>query len=108
MKYGDVLRDGLPINHTMVSDPVTIKFNEGIVVRPLFCTKAKLVPLHYKEEANEMVDEMLKQGVIGKAGGYTEWCSSASFVPKPDGGLRLVTDFRHLNFMASLKKKHKF
>ena len=44
-----------------------------------------------------MIDDMLKQGVIGTAEGYTEWCSPASFVPKPDGGLRLVTDFRHLN-----------
>ena len=45
VKYGDVLRAGLPIN----SDPVTNKFNEGIFVRPLFCTKAKLLPLHIRK-----------------------------------------------------------
>ena len=92
IKYADVLREGLPVDHTMVNEPVTIKFKEGIVIKPLFCTKAKLLPLHYKEQAGKMVEDLLEQGVIGKVEGYTQWCSPAAFVPKPDAGLRLVTD----------------
>ena len=56
-----------------------------------------MLPLHYKEQARKMVEDLLEQGVLGKVEGYTEECSPASFVPKPDGGLHLLMDFRHLN-----------
>ena len=64
--------DGVPVNHTMVSEPVDIKFKEGITIKPRFCTKAKPLLLRYKVEADRMIEEMLKAGVIGKFDGYSE------------------------------------
>ena len=96
-KYSDVLMDYLPINHYIKSNPVDIKIKEGVEVKPLFCTKARILLLHYQAETDRMIPEMLGAGVIWKSQGYSEWSSPATFVPKPTGGLRLVTDFFHLN-----------
>ena len=61
----------------------------------LYKDKRVASPLH--EEAAEMIMEMLDMGLIGKAEGYSAWCSPFPFVPKPTGGLRLITCMRYLN-----------
>ena len=45
-----------------------------------------------------MVNKLIKDGIIEEVHDQTtEWVSPAFFVPKPNGKLRLVTDFTHLN-----------
>ena len=71
----------------MVNEPVDIKFREGVVIRLMFCTKAKPLPLHYKAETDKMIKEMFEVGMIGRAEGYSEWCSPATFIPNPNDRL---------------------
>ena len=56
------------------------------------------MPLHWREEADTIVRNLLKHNVIERVDYPMLWCSRAFFVAKPGGsrGLRLVTDFRHL------------
>ena len=89
--------DFLWVDNCMKRDPVDIQHIESIEVKPLFCTKTKVFPLHFQQEANNIIKDMLEWGILGKAEGYTAWCSSATFVPIPSGGLCLVTDFCYLN-----------
>ena len=62
-------------------------------------TNARPVPPNLEEKAKLAVDELLQAGVIRALdpGEFTEWTSPASFVPKSNGKLRLVTDFTRIN-----------
>ena len=96
-KYKDVLMNGLPDNHTMLSEPVKLKFRNGVTVKPWYSSKVRRVPLHQAPEAKKMIGDMLQAGIIGKAQGYSDWCSPATFVVKKPTGLMLVMDFTMLN-----------
>ena len=43
------------------------------------------------------IDRLEQLGVLKKVKGSLEWISPSSFVPKPDGDMRLVADLVHLN-----------
>ena len=68
-------------------------------VKPLYHAVPRMVPLHWREEADKIIRNLLKHNIIERVDYPTLWCSRAFFVAKPGGsrGLRLVTDFRHLN-----------
>ena len=71
------------------------KEEEGEIPRTV--TSAHRVPLHYEKEAEKMVNELIKKGVIVPANETTDWCSPAFFVPKGDKiRVRLVTDYTEL------------
>ena len=54
----------------------------------------RLIPAHYQEEADKMVEQMLTHGLLKRVDEPTEWVSPGFFVPKPDKRrVRLVTDF---------------
>ena len=67
--------------------------------KPLRVTTARRTPLHYKKEADLLIESLLASCVIEKvpANENVEWCSPGFFVPKPNGKVRLVTDFRQIN-----------
>ena len=67
--------------------------------KPLCVSTARKIPLHYEKKAAELIDQLVESGVIERvpANETTEWCSPAFFRPKPNGSVRMVTDFRVIN-----------
>ena len=60
--------------------------------------KAKEPPIHWKPQAKNLLQDLVKQGIISEVKHTTDFCARANFVPKPGGeNLRLVTDFRGIN-----------
>merc|ERR1712082_39205 len=90
--------DKIPEGHTMRSAPARIKFVTD-EIKPLCIQKARRIPLHQEDEAKQITEDMIQRGIIVKqrASGYSRCCSPATFVPKKPVGLRLVTDYTHLN-----------
>ena len=77
-------------------------------VKPLYHAVPSVVPLHWREEADKIVRNLLKHDVIEKVDYPTPWCSRAFFVAKPSGsrGLRLVMDYQTLN--KNISRAHHF
>ena len=69
--------------------------------RPCRTLTARPIPLHYQEEAAKTIKLFIDSEVIAKVDYPTEWISPAFFVPKPDGRVRLVTDFTGINRFIS-------
>jgi hypothetical protein len=62
------------------------------------CATSKRIPLHWKEEADLLVANMLKADIMEKVTTPTDWCSAGKFVLKPNGrDLRLVQYYVALN-----------
>jgi len=53
------------------------------------------IPAHYREEVEQQIDTMLKQGIIEESS--SPWMTPAVFVRKKSGDLRLCVDYRELN-----------
>ena len=96
--YADVLSNELD-SKSMAGPPMHLYLRDDIDVKPSKVFTARQVPLHWKEDAEKIVNELLKNGIIERVEHPTEWISPGFFVPKDGGkgGLRLVTDFSKLN-----------
>ena len=84
----------------MVCEPMTIHLRrDDPNYKPLRMSIARKTPLHFKKEADKLIADLLSKGVIEKVpvNENIEWCSPGFFVPKPNGKVRLVTDYRQLN-----------
>ena len=53
------------------------------------------IPIHYKEEVEKQLQEMLKLGIIEES--QSPWMAPAVYVPKKSGGVRICVDYRELN-----------
>ena len=53
------------------------------------------LPIHYKQEVGQMLEEMQSQGVIEPS--HSPWASPVVMVRKKDGSLRFCIDYRKLN-----------
>ena len=69
--------------------------DEGVV--PKRVCVARQVPLHQVKEAEALISDLEKKKIIAPVAVPTDWVSSAFFVPKPNGKVRLVTDYTDLN-----------
>jgi hypothetical protein len=96
--YQDVLNDKLMHKH-LSGPPMHIHVRDDIIVKPKKVLTARQIPIHWQEEASKVIKTALDDGIIEEVKNPTEWISPAFFVPKEGGkaGLRLVTDFSHLN-----------
>ena len=67
--------------------------------RPLKVKTARRTPMHFQREADLLIKNLLSSGIIVKVqpNENIEWCSPGFFVPKPNGKVRLVVDFRQIN-----------
>ena len=67
--------------------------------QPLKVINARRTPKHFQKEADKLIKSLLASGVIVKVptNEKVEWCSPGFFVPKPNGKVRLVTDYRRIN-----------
>jgi hypothetical protein len=95
-EFADVLADELP-KTPMKGKPMKIHMVEEGRSNPKKTFIARKLPIHQEEEANKLVNELMSKNVIAKQEEPTDWVSPAMFVPKPNGKLRLVTDYTHLN-----------
>ena len=97
-EYDDVFKeDSLT---PMACDPMHIHLRKtDPEYKPLRVSTARKTPLHFKKEADKLIADLLEKGVIEKVpvNENVEWCSPGFFVPKPNGKVRLVTDFRQIN-----------
>jgi hypothetical protein len=74
-----------------------IHLRDDIPITPLCLYTARKVPLHYQAEADKVINELLQKKVLAKVDKPTDWVSPGQFVPKPNGTVRLVTDYTKLN-----------
>ena len=82
----------------MTGAPMHIYLNRNAEgYKPLRILTARPVPVHFQSEAKKTVKILLDSGVIERVSGPTEWISPAFFVPKPNGSVRMVTDFSAIN-----------
>ena len=70
--------------------------------KPLRIYTARKTPLHFEDNADELLKYLLETGVIKRAdpNRHYEWVSPAFFVPKRSGKARLVIDFSRLSKFA--------
>ena len=81
----------------MKRPPMHTYLREDIPIVPMRVMTTSQVPIHQTEAAQALVDRLVKDGVLMQENEPTEWISRGLFVPKPNKGVRLVTDFRQLN-----------
>ena len=94
-EFDDVIHDFLnPI--PMKSPPMHIHLNDN-KEKPLRISTARQIPKHLQADAKAAVENLIQKGVIKRIDTPTTRCSPAFFVPKADGGVRMVTDFTNLN-----------
>ena len=94
--YSDVFRDDLG-ERRLEGEPMTIHLSETREIQPKVTYTARPVAKHYQKAAEELIAQLLRDGIIAKVNQATDWVSPAHFVPKKNGGVRLVTDYTRLN-----------
>ena len=96
--FKDVVRNDLEQGKVMKGLPMVIQVRSDVPVKPVRKLTARPIPLHYRKEADRMVKELIREGILAKVTDPTEWISAGHFVPKPDKKrIRLVTDYVDLN-----------
>ncbi|KAG1706172.1 Carcinine transporter [Nymphon striatum] len=96
-EFHDVLNTSLDPDRFMDGPLMKIHLTQDSTISPVRNLVARKVPLHFQNKADECVEKLLHQGVIKRVDNPTEWVSSGHFVPKPNGTVRLVTDYTDLN-----------
>jgi hypothetical protein len=98
-EYEDVLRDTLTPGKRVKGPPMCIKFKTGAHVVPRKRLTTRPVPLHMQEKADALLAELMSEDVLGRLdeNTVTDWLHRGHFVFKPDGRVRLVTDFITMN-----------
>jgi hypothetical protein len=82
----------------MKGSPMTIHINRKIEgYKPLKLCTARKVPTHFQKAADRTLKWFLDSGVLTPVSEPTEWCSPGFFVPKNEGEVRLVSDYKELN-----------
>ena len=82
--------------------PMKIKLKQSLSNKldpSLYRFKPRAIPMHIKEQAEQLLDDLEKQGIIRRMGPNeaSEVCAPAGFVPKKSKKLRFVIDFTSLN-----------
>jgi hypothetical protein len=90
----------------MFGGPMKIELNKD-VIKPCHVTTARAIPHHYQEQALKLNAELETAHMMVREPDPTEWCSPAHYVPKPNGKVRLVIDYRQLN-KATSRPVHPF
>ncbi len=95
-QFEDVLRNNLP-REPMKGEEMVIQLKDDVPIKPLKICRSRQVARHIEPGAKALTDELIDTGIIVEENGVTEWVSPGHFVLKPNGKVRLVTDFQQLN-----------
>lgn len=92
------LSDQLPAE-PVKGPPMKIQLIEGTPIRPKKARTPVRVPLHYQPFSDQIIDEMIRDGVIQQVerSSVSQFCARAFIVPKPSGGFRMVVDHSEVN-----------
>merc|ERR1712240_60971 len=82
--------------------PMKIKLKQSLLSKldpSLYRFKPRTIPMHIKEQAQQLLNDLEKQGIIRRMGPNetSKVCAPAGFVPKKSKKLRFVIDFTLLN-----------
>ena len=77
--------------------PLKLKFKTNVNVQPYHVNGTRPWPVNIAKEAKEHILDLERKGIIAKSTIASEWCAPCIFVPKPHGGIRMVTDFSKLS-----------
>jgi hypothetical protein len=108
-KYNTVFSDTINVK-PIAGFPMKIHIRDNIEITPQKCYIARATPVHQQAAATKLKQELEAAGILQKVNKPTAWTSPGFFVPKPNGGGRLVTDYagpRGLNIQI-LRPKHPF
>ena len=100
-KFGKILKNSLS-NEPMSGPPMKVHFKKEAIkkgIRPKKVYTTSQPPLHLKPAADKALAEAIEGKLLEEVpvNEPSDWCSRGFFVPKPDGGARLVVDLSHLN-----------
>ena len=96
-RFLDIMQEKFP---TLFEPTYNFQDSHGITFKiqlhkPYKCPYLYQVPYNYRSKVKEMVDDMLKNGIIRPS--TSEYRAPVVVVPKPDGRIRLCVDYRALN-----------
>jgi hypothetical protein len=91
-KYNTVFSDTIN-EKPIVGSPMKIHLRDNIEITPQKCYVARATPVHKQAAAAKLEQELEAAGIIQKVDKPTAWTSPGFFVPKPNEGVRLVTDY---------------
>lgn len=92
-QYDDVFSEKV---NPMKIPPQKILLKDGPIT-PFRTLTPRKIPIKYEEAAYQELDKMVIDGIIREFPDYSEWISPAVFVPKPNNGIRVCTDYTELN-----------
>ena len=85
-RYKTVFSEHLKCGRHIKGAPMRINLvPEEKRVKPLYHAVPRVVPLHWREEADKIVKNLLKHNIIEQVDYPTSWCSQAFFMAKPGG-----------------------
>ncbi len=93
-KYPTVLQEGLGEN-VLEGEPMQIHLRKDIPIKPKKVMTARSVPRHRQEKAQKLIQQMVNTHVLQEVTVPTQFCSASHFVDKPNGGVRLTTDYKN-------------
>merc|ERR1712020_823871 len=104
-KWPKTLIDKLGFNH-IKAPPLEAKMMAS--APPCHTSAARRIPHNYLEKAGEMIETLLKEGVIERSPEATPWTSPAFFIPKNQRDkLRFIVDLSYLNGFL-IRSVHEF
>jgi hypothetical protein len=96
VEFDSTMQDQIAPKPIHTDKPMHIELVDG-PIKPFRATATRQIPLRYQKEAGSALKNLIDSGIITPVNEPTDWCSHAFFVPKPNGKVRLVTDFTQLN-----------
>ena len=103
--HSSVFKDSLE-HEVMQGSPMHIHL-DAEKATPFRVLKSRPIPLNWQALADKEIERMLRGNILAKVEEPTDWLSPSFFVQKPNGKLRLVTDFSKLN-AAVMRPIHQF
>ena len=81
----------------MKGPAMKIHLKDDVPITPTKIYTARNIPFAFRDAALKEIKRLVAAGILETVTDPTEWISAAMFIAKPDGSIRLVTDFTGLN-----------
>jgi hypothetical protein len=91
-KYNTVFSDTIN-KKPIAGTPMKIQLWDDIEITPQKCCVARATLVNQQVSATKLEQELEAAGIIQKVDKPTTWTSPGFFVPKPNQGVRFVTDY---------------